>query len=88
MLRFERCKLCKKKVTMNTSGGYMEMDDGLYHYKCVRKYGYQKFLKDKNEDKDKPEGIRMKKSKEKLEYEEIKKKESRRYHEELKINKE
>jgi len=84
MLMFERCKLCKKKVTMNTSGGYMEMDDGLYHYKCVCKYGYQKFLKDKNEDKDKNEGIRMKKSKEKLEYEEKKMKESRKYHEELK----
>ena len=42
---YEKCKLCGKKVTMNTSGGFMQLPDGLYHYKCVCKYGYQKFCK-------------------------------------------
>ncbi len=71
MLLYERCNLCKRKVTMNTSGGYMELHDGLYHYKCVCKYGYQKLLNEKNihiEDE-----IQTKKKKQ--EYKEKKKKE-------------
>ena len=42
---YEKCKLCGKKVTMNSSGGFMQLPDGLYHYKCVCRYGYQNFCK-------------------------------------------
>ena len=42
---YEKCKLCGKKVTMNSSSGFMQLPDGLYHYKCVCRYGYQKFCK-------------------------------------------
>ena len=54
---YEICKLCGKRVTMNSSSGFMQLPDGLYHYKCVCKYGYQKFCSnydkkyDKNSDK-------------------------------------
>ena len=50
---YNKCKLCGRRVTMNTSGGYMDLPDGLYHYKCVCKYGYQKFCNkyDKKHDK-------------------------------------
>ena len=71
MLIYERCNLCKRKVTMNTSGGYMELQDGLYHYKCVCKYGYQKLLYEK--DKHIEDEIQNKKNKE--EYKQKKKKE-------------
>ena len=54
---YDKCKLCGRRVTMNTSNGFMQLPDGLYHYKCVCKYGYQKFCGnydkkyDKNNDK-------------------------------------
>lgn len=40
-----RCSFCKKKVKFLDDDGYMETKDGLYHFSCVKKAGYQDFCK-------------------------------------------
>ena len=43
------CKFCNKKVGRNSVDGFMETKTGLYHFKCVDRYGYQKFCKEIDE---------------------------------------
>ena len=39
------CKFCKIKVNKRAADfdGYMEVYNSEYHFKCVKKYGYQSF---------------------------------------------
>jgi hypothetical protein len=37
------CKICKEKVLKWKCSGFMEVCKQLYHFECVKEYGYQKF---------------------------------------------
>ena len=39
------CSFCKVKVRMNADSGFMQTKDGLFHYNCVKNFGYQDFCK-------------------------------------------
>ena len=40
-----KCSLCNKKVKFLIDEGYMQTTDGLFHFSCVKKVGYQEFCK-------------------------------------------
>lgn len=40
-----KCIFCNKRVKFLSSDGFMEDSSSLYHFLCVKDYGYQRFCK-------------------------------------------
>lgn len=43
IIKQNKCIFCNNKVRFTNSDGYMEDSRNLYHFLCVKEYGYHKF---------------------------------------------